>query len=92
MLNKNSDLTRISIYVPKNKQQEKPLQRLYKLGQLRDRSLNYMVVEAITQYVKRLENEEKSAQKKKWCTSPDYDIYLNIFSNSLIACFARWIV
>lgn len=52
------DFTRISIYVPKSKQGEKPLQRLYKLGQERDRSLNYMIVEAVLDYVKREESRK----------------------------------
>lgn len=53
----DSDFTRISIYVPKSKQTEKPLERLYKLGQQRDRSLNYMIVEAVLDYVKREEKK-----------------------------------
>ncbi len=52
---KNDDFTRISIYVPKEKQKEKPLERLSKLGRARDRSLNYMIVEAVMDYVRREE-------------------------------------
>lgn len=55
------DFTRISIYVPKNKQQERPLERLQKLADQRDRSLNYMVVQAVLDYVKREEEKRKSA-------------------------------
>lgn len=51
------DFTRISIYVPKEKHKEKPLERLYKLGQERDRSLNYMIVQAVLEYVKREERK-----------------------------------
>jgi len=54
----DSDFTRISIYVPKSKQKERPLERLYKLGQDRDRSLNYMIVQAVLDYVKREEKKK----------------------------------
>jgi predicted transcriptional regulator len=56
------DFTRISIYVPLAKQTEKPLERLVKLGQKRDRSLNYMIIAAILDYVER---EEKKMRRKK---------------------------
>ena len=54
------DFTRISIYVPKSKQSEHPLERLYKLGQKRDRSLNYMILLALTEYVQREEKKKKT--------------------------------
>jgi len=44
---KRKILDRISIYVPKSKQAEKPVERLMKLGEKKDRSINYLVVEAI---------------------------------------------
>lgn len=56
----DSDFTRISIYVPKSKQSEQPLERLYQLGQKRDRSLNYMIVQAVLDYVKREERKAKA--------------------------------
>jgi predicted transcriptional regulator len=46
----------LSIYIPERKLAEKPLVRLIALGEKRDRSVNYLVVEAILQH---LENEEK---------------------------------
>lgn len=52
------DYTRISIYVPKNKQADKPLERLYKLAEKQDRSLNYMVVQAVIEYVEREEKKK----------------------------------
>ncbi len=55
------DYTRTSIYVPKRFQQENPLERLNKLGQQRDRTLNYMVVKAVVDYVER---EERKVAKK----------------------------
>jgi hypothetical protein len=49
------DLSRISIYVQKSNQAEKPLERLHKLGQKRDRPLNYMITVAVLEYLKRHE-------------------------------------
>lgn len=54
-----TDFTRISIYVPQRFQKERPLERLHALGQKRDRSLNYMVVQAVLDYVKREERKEQ---------------------------------
>ncbi len=53
-----TDFTRISIYVPKNRQKERPLERLQKMADQRDRSLNYMVVQAVLDYVKREEKKQ----------------------------------
>jgi hypothetical protein len=50
---------RVSIYVPKSNQPEKPIKRLYELGLKRDRSLNYMIVTAILDYVNRQEKKKK---------------------------------
>jgi len=52
-------LDKISVYVPQRKASEKNVMpRLRKLGEKKDRSVNYMVVEAIIQY---LDREEKKA-------------------------------
>ena len=51
-------LDRLSIYVSKYKLQQRPLERLARLAQRRDRSINYMVVQAIIEYVKREERKE----------------------------------
>jgi len=48
-------LDKLSIYIPQTKQAEKPVERLIKLGEKRDRSINYLVVEAILQYLEREE-------------------------------------
>ena len=53
---KETSLEKLSIYIPQRKMGEQPVERLQKLGQERDRSINYLVVEAILQY---LEREEK---------------------------------
>jgi len=46
---------RISIYVHKDAQQERPVERLMALGEKRDRSANYLAIEAIMQYLEREE-------------------------------------
>jgi hypothetical protein len=56
-MGKDASLEKLSIYIPQKKIGEKPVERLIKLGQKRDRSVNYLVVEAILQYVQREENE-----------------------------------
>ncbi len=50
-------LDKISIYIPKKKAAKNVLERLRKLGEKKDRSINYLVVEAIIQY---LDREEKT--------------------------------
>ena len=50
-------LDKISIYVPQPKIAEKPVRRLIKLGEKKDRSVNYLVVEAILEYLKREEKK-----------------------------------
>jgi len=44
---------KLSIYIPQSKQAEKPVERLIKLGENRDRSVNYLVVAAILEYLDR---------------------------------------
>jgi len=50
-------LDKLSIYIPQRKMSEKPVERLIKLGDKQDRSINYLVVEAIIQYLDRQENK-----------------------------------
>jgi len=50
-------LDKLSIYVPQSKQAEKPVERLIGLSEKRDRSINYLVVEAILEYLKREEGK-----------------------------------
>jgi hypothetical protein len=49
---------KLSIYVPKSKSGMQPVERLMKIGEKKDRSINYLVVEAILQYLDR-EEEKK---------------------------------
>jgi predicted transcriptional regulator len=51
-------LDKLSIYIPQRKMEEKPVERLIKLGEKRDRSINYLVVDAILQYLDREERKK----------------------------------
>jgi len=53
----SKDFIRVSIYVPKRFQKDKPLERLDRLGRKDDRSLNYMIVQAVLDFVERHERE-----------------------------------
>jgi hypothetical protein len=50
-------LDKISIYIPQKKMEERPVERLIKLGAKKDRSINYLVVEAILEYLSREEKK-----------------------------------
>jgi predicted transcriptional regulator len=50
-------LNKLSIYIPQKKMEEKPVERLIRLGNKKDRSINYMVVEAILGYLRREEKK-----------------------------------
>jgi predicted transcriptional regulator len=52
---KKVEIDKLSVYIPQNKIAEKPVERLIKLGAKRDRSVNYLVVEALIQYLEREE-------------------------------------
>jgi len=49
-------MDKLSIYVPQSKIEKQPVERLIKLGEKKDRSINYLVVNAIIEY---LDREEK---------------------------------
>jgi predicted transcriptional regulator len=53
---KKEILDKLSIYIPQKKMDERPVERLIKLSDTRDRSINYLVVDAILRY---LDREEK---------------------------------
>jgi len=50
--------TTLSIYIPKSKKDRNVMERLEKLGKKQDRSINYLVVEAIVEYLKREERKK----------------------------------
>ena len=49
----------LSIYIPKAKLARDPLARLMKLSEEKERSINYLVVEAILQYLDREDKKRK---------------------------------
>jgi len=49
-------LDKMSIYIPASKIDQQPVERLMALGKKSDRSINYLVVNAIIEY---LDREEK---------------------------------
>jgi predicted transcriptional regulator len=53
-------LDKVSIYVPKNKLGHRPIERLAELAEKEDRSVSYLAVEAILEY---LEQEEEKNSK-----------------------------
>ena len=53
---RKQEMDKISIYITQTKRDEHIVERLIKLGAKRDRSVNYLVIEALVQF---LESEEK---------------------------------
>lgn len=53
------NFTRISIYVPQKNQKDNPLKRLHAIAKKHDRTLNYMVIQAILDFVNREEKKRK---------------------------------
>jgi predicted HicB family RNase H-like nuclease len=53
------DTDKLSIYFPKRYQEQKPCQRLRKLAKKRDRSVNYLVIQALVQYLEQEEGKQR---------------------------------
>jgi predicted transcriptional regulator len=51
-------MDKLSIYVPQKYRAKKPIERLTALAKKRDRSVNYLVVQAILDYVDREEKKK----------------------------------
>ncbi len=51
-------LDKVSIYVPKNKLGNRPIERLAVLADQQDRSVSYLAVEAILEYLKEEERKD----------------------------------
>ena len=49
---------KLSICIPQRELAKQPVERLMKLGAKRDRSVNYLGVEAILQYIEREEGKK----------------------------------
>lgn len=58
-MEKQQNEDKVSIYISKPKREENLLARLRKIGAKKDRSVNYLVVEAIREYVEKNEGREK---------------------------------
>jgi len=50
---------KLSVYIPQSKLELKPVERLMALGAKRDRSVNYLVCEAIVEFLDREEKKKK---------------------------------
>ena len=50
-------LDKLWIYIPQKKMAERPVERLIKLSEKKDRSINFLVFEAILEYLKREERQ-----------------------------------
>jgi len=50
-------MDKISIYVPQKKMAERPVELLIKLAEKKDQSINYLVVEAILEYLRQEEKK-----------------------------------
>jgi predicted transcriptional regulator len=55
MATTKAPLDKLSIYIPQKKMDERPVERLIRLAEKRDRSINYLVMEAILEYLKQEE-------------------------------------
>ena len=50
-------LDKLSVFIPRSKLEERPIERLTKLSEKRDRSVSYLAIEAIFDYLKREESK-----------------------------------
>lgn len=50
-------LDKMSVYIPDKAKEQRLVERLIALGKKRDRSINYLVVEAILEYLEREEGK-----------------------------------
>ena len=48
---------KLSIYIPQAKMKQRPVERLIKMGKKEDRSVNYLAIEAILEYLDREERK-----------------------------------
>lgn len=55
---------KLSIYIPQTKIGQKPVERLIRLGEKTDRSVNYLVVEAILDYLRHEERKGQGASPR----------------------------
>lgn len=48
---------KLSVYIPREKLAQRPIGRLEKLGRKEDRSVNYLVVQALLEFLERREKK-----------------------------------
>lgn len=48
----------LSVYISRAKASARPIERLRRLSKERDRSMNYLIVEAVLQYLDREESKD----------------------------------
>ena len=48
---------KLGVYIPREKLEERPVERFIELSERRDRSVNYLVIEAIFDYLEREETK-----------------------------------
>lgn len=53
-------LNKLTIYIPQDKRESEPLERLNKLAKDSNRSLNYLIVQALVEFVDREEQKDPS--------------------------------
>jgi len=52
------NLDMIAVRIPQKKMEKRPIERLIRLSQKRDRSLNYLAIAAILEYLEREEKKD----------------------------------
>lgn len=55
----------LTVYIPKEKRTEQLLERLKRMAQQQRRSMNFLVVEALEQYLQEIEGTGKQGNGKK---------------------------
>jgi len=55
MTHEKTNMDQATIYIPKKRLDEKIMQRILKIGDKRQRSFNWICIEAITEYLERNE-------------------------------------
>lgn len=56
-------MDKLSIYIPQQYRSKKPLERLHKVARTRDRSMNYLAIQAIIEYLEREERRDLIERK-----------------------------
>jgi hypothetical protein len=55
-MNESNPLNKISVIIPKSKRHLEPIERLMKIAGRRDRSVNFLAIEGILQYLEQHED------------------------------------